>query len=63
VCRNSFAGHRFSLSLPDLEQFIEERAVMHDCFAQRLGVSFAVLIAHGNGLGRPVGLDKAWVID
>ena len=39
---------------PHLEQFIEQRAVMHNRFAQLLSVCRPLLIAQGDGLRRAV---------
>ena len=51
------AATRFSamiscLGSPYLEQFIEEGAVVHNRFAQLLGVCRSMLIAHSDGLRR-----------
>src|SRR5512135_468830 len=49
-----FFWHCFLSSFPYLKQLIEEGAVMDHRFAQLLGVGFAALIAHRDGLRRSV---------
>ena len=49
--------------LPYLEQLIEEGAVIHNRFAQLLGVRRALLIAHSDGLRRSVICHNVRMID